>query len=232
MDVSFSAKVTMPQGWNDLTQQQLEYIFTLLASGYSKDLVKAYVLFRVGNWVQVENNQPVALDYLIRLGVDSLTEAFKMVEWIDDVPLTPVRLEEIDGIKVKVSPLMHELTFEQYLMMENRYQSHLATQRFEPVDVMTAMLYDGNNRTSVARYNTIFWYTSLKKRFAAQWPELFKAPAGGSIQEVNMAEVMNAELRALTGGDITKEAAVRQVGCWRALEELNAKAKDYQRIKK
>jgi len=37
---------------------------------------------------------------------------------------------------------------------------------------------------------------------------------------------MNAEIRALTGGDITKEQEIYQTNCWRALEELNAKARE------
>lgn len=34
---------------------------------------------------------------------------------------------------------------------------------------------------------------------------------------------MNAQIRALTGGDVTKERAVLQMDCWRALTELDAK---------
>lgn len=232
MDVSFSVKVTMPKGWSDLTQEQLNYVFTMLSSGFSKDMAKAYVLFRIGTWIRCEDNAPVSLAYLVRLGIPSLQEAFSLVGWMDDMPDIPVRLEELDGVKVQVSPLMHELSFEQYLMLENRYQSHLASGNFIPIDAMTAMLYGKEVSTPVARYNTIFWFCTLKQIFAAQWPDLFPPPSENGQGDFNPAEAMNAQLRALTGGDITKEAAVRQVGCWRALEELNAKAKDLKRIKK
>ena len=39
---------------------------------------------------------------------------------------------------------------------------------------------------------------------------------------------MNAEIRALTGGDITKENQVLSMDCWRALTELNEKAREAQ----
>ena len=39
---------------------------------------------------------------------------------------------------------------------------------------------------------------------------------------------MNAEIRALTGGDITKENQVLSMDCWRALTELNEKARETQ----
>ena len=42
---------------------------------------------------------------------------------------------------------------------------------------------------------------------------------------------MNAQIRALTGGDITKEAAILQMDCWRALTELDAKAREAEEIR-
>lgn len=41
-----------------------------------------------------------------------------------------------------------------------------------------------------------------------------------------MRQITDAQLRLLTDGDVTKEQAVRQVDCKRALTELNAKAKE------
>ena len=43
---------------------------------------------------------------------------------------------------------------------------------------------------------------------------------------------MNMQIRALTGGDITKEKEVLKMDCWRALTELDAKALDAIEIKK
>ena len=42
---------------------------------------------------------------------------------------------------------------------------------------------------------------------------------------------MNAQIRTLTGGDVTKEKEVLQMDCWRALTELDAKAHDIQELK-
>lgn len=43
---------------------------------------------------------------------------------------------------------------------------------------------------------------------------------------------MNAQIRALTAGDITKEARVLEMDCWRALTELDAKAKEAEEMRK
>ena len=47
-----------------------------------------------------------------------------------------------------------------------------------------------------------------------------------------LQENMNTQIRALTGGDITKEREVLCMDCWRALTELDAKAKDYEELNK
>ena len=55
-------------------------------------------------------------------------------------------------------------------------------------------------------------------------------PSLPSLQQLQ--ESMNAQIRALTGGDITKEREVLKMDCWRALTELDAKAKDYEDMRK
>ena len=41
---------------------------------------------------------------------------------------------------------------------------------------------------------------------------------------------MNAQIRALTKGDVTKEAEILALDTWRALTELNAQAKEYKQL--
>ena len=52
-----------------------------------------------------------------------------------------------------------------------------------------------------------------------------------SIGEM-LRQSMNAQIRALTSGDITKEEAVLSMDTWRALTELDAKAKEVENIKR
>ena len=41
---------------------------------------------------------------------------------------------------------------------------------------------------------------------------------------------MDAQIRALTKGDITKEKEILSLDTWRALTELNAQAKEYKQL--
>ena len=65
---------------------------------------------------------------------------------------------------------------------------------------------------------------TVKVRFLKYPPEQLEGEA------FNMLELVNAEIRALTGGDITKEREVLQMDCWRALTELNEKAREAQEL--
>lgn len=47
-----------------------------------------------------------------------------------------------------------------------------------------------------------------------------------------MVGAMNAQIRALTGGDITKEEIIRKADVWRALTELDAKAREAEELNK
>ena len=43
---------------------------------------------------------------------------------------------------------------------------------------------------------------------------------------------MNAQIRALTKGDVTKEKEILAMDCWRALTELDAQAQEYQELQR
>ena len=113
-------------------------------------------------------------------------------------------------------------------MLENLWQAYLRNPaEVRPIALMNEYLYGAALDSPLAVYNTTAWMAALKARFEQNWADLFKpAPNSGNVEPPDMVEVMNSELRALTGGDVTKESAVRAVGCWRALEELNAKVKE------
>ena len=59
------------------------------------------------------------------------------------------------------------------------------------------------------------------------------APMSKSLDlERQITETMNAQIRALTRGDITKENTVLKMDVWRALTELDAQAADREELKK
>lgn len=52
---------------------------------------------------------------------------------------------------------------------------------------------------------------------------------GGSLSR-RLQDSMDAQIRALTKGDITKERDILNMDTWRALTELDALAREYEEI--
>ena len=93
----------------------------------------------------------------------------------------------------------------------------------------------------IYKLDIFYWFASLKELFSRTFPS-FLRPAGSMTSENlleqgaplgrRLQEAMNAQIRALTKGDITKEREVLSMDTWRALAELDAQAKEYEELKK
>ena len=57
-------------------------------------------------------------------------------------------------------------------------------------------------------------------------------PVGKVGGEYNMLDAVNAQIRALTDGDVTKEEFIKGYDCWRCLTELDAKAREAEEFKR
>ena len=109
---------------------------------------------------------------------------------------------------------------------------------------MAKVLYSGREArsqlrlTQCERIATFYWFASLKQYFAKTFNHFFQQTDStdgnllGSAKSIGeqVTEAMNAQIRALTKGDITKEKEVLAMDCWRALTELNAQAKEYEEL--
>ncbi|MBQ1268128.1 MAG: hypothetical protein IIY03_01385, partial [Muribaculaceae bacterium] len=120
------------------------------------------------------------------------------------------------------------------------YQGYLHTNDDSLIDEMMKVLYDGWNSKGLPleRISTFYWFASLKQYFAKTFHHFFQQTGGtdgnllGSAKSIGeqVTEAMNAQIRALTKGDITKEKEVLAMDCWRALTELNAQAKEFEEL--
>ena len=84
--------------------------------------------------------------------------------------------------------------------------------------------------TPVEVMGAFLWFMWVKQNFSASFPHLFKPASGDG--DYDMTEAMNAQIRALTGGDITKEGQIKDSDVWRALTELDAKAREADELDK
>ena len=233
----------VPRGWHELDDKQLRYLFGLLADEYSSAEIRTLCLFRwAGLKVQYCHNS----HFVARLGKDDFTlsativaDAIETMKWLDEIPSYPVRLSHIGKFTALQADFL-SIPFETFIFCDNLYQGYLHTKDDSLIDEMIKVLYNGCNSKilPLERISTFYWFASLKQYFAKTFHHFFQQTGGtdcnllGSAKSIGeqVQEAMNAQIRALTKGDITKEKEVLAMDCWRALTELNAQAKEYEEL--
>ena len=109
-------------------------------------------------------------------------------------------------------------------------------------DLLTQMLsklYKPSPTSVVESEQTMmfYWWASLKEHLSKMFPNFFGGSGDGNLlgnvaTPATVRASMNNQIRALTKGDITKEAQVLAMDVWRALTELDAQAKEYDELKR
>ena len=169
------------------------------------------------------------------------------LQFVDSLETMDNRLEVVQGLKA-VNALLQEdaetgriVSFHEYLCMEQRYQRYLTTRYEDQIDILASFLYrraDGSRPaeltlTAAERVGVLAWFGHVKYVMSYAFPHLFRKSKGDDdTSDLSVIESINVQLRALTDGDVTKEAAVKAIDCWRALTELDAKAKQAEEFRR
>lgn len=247
-DGEVTLRLHAPKTWGELTQKQLHYTLTMLSQDISRDEVKAYMFIRfsgidvVGRRKEGWKTAVVGDDgkrhvvFLDRLQVTDLLSRF---DYIDSYEGMDVRLDRVQNLYA-VDILLHGLPFIDYLNAEKAYQGFMMSRDEKPLKNLVRILYrdkDGNAvrdvRPDAAEgLGTILWYSFVKSEMNKAFPNFFRPIGDASDNGYDVISAMNAQIRALTEGDITKEDVVLQKDCWRALTELDAKAREAAEMKK
>ena len=231
----------VPTCYQDLSQEQLKYLYFLLAAGYSQAALQTYALFRFGR-IDVTNDgngmfTVRADDHEYGLTALQIAEALPSLDWMLTPPIIPVRVNTIQNHEAAHEVMCTDLTFDEYLALENFYQGWLLTQDHSCVVEMARILYSPDIRKLNAEEEiaVAYWYIGLKKLLARRFTHFFvSAPvsdtdkASPQVYGEKLRNAMNNQVRALTGGDITKNKQVLAMDVYAALTELDAKAADYE----
>lgn len=234
--------LSIPKGWHELPDKELHFVFRLLTNTYTLAQIKTMCLLRWGHLKVVRREGAVFIVRLQKqtfpLSALQISEAVQSLDWLGDFPLNPVRLSRI-GRHRPVRADFQNVSFGNFLALDNLYQGFLQTQKPELLRDMAALMYQAPkiHLSKVEEISIFYWYTSLKRYFANMFTHFFRMeqvsannPTALSFQQLK--QNMNTQIRALTGGDITKEKEVLEMDCWRALTELEAKAIDYEELQK
>ncbi len=238
-----AVSLTAPRSWRELTQEQLRYVFTLLATFADHTMVKTYMFIRFTG-IHVVRKDRFGWQCYVRTTWWGKRKAFTLQAWqiesllqqlnyIDTYEGMGVRLEDIHGLHA-VDILFHDLSFLDYLNAEKYYQLYMQSHDDQFIEKLALILYrkkDGSMakrvRLSAGEMLGVYmWYADVKYQFSQAFKYFFKRIDPEDAEDFDMRAAMDTQIRALTEGDITKENEILQASCWRALTELNAKARE------
>lgn len=215
--LSSSVNIALPANWRGIRPVSLREALiqenVSLTDGTDNDRLKVrYILLEA-------HRQNISSEYLTRWALLDLCDR---LSFMDTPPEEPFQLPPLAG-KAPIERELHGVPFSDYLQLENLWQGFLSSGAPEALTKMSELIWKGQTQFVPADlYLVILWYSGLKAHFAVMFSSLFR-PAGNNT-DIDMRRIMTAEIRALTGGDITKENAVLAADTWTALTELDAKA--------
>lgn len=240
--------ISLPTSWAELTDKQLHMTYNLFARDLSAAEVKTLCLMK-WNGLKVLSPLPDKR-FLIKRGKEvvplstrQIQQATSVLDYLDSFAPMPVLIARIG--KYHALPADFEkVPFEEFLFVENLFQGYLNTQSDELLLQMAQVLYASDHvKPDKAQLIGIFyWMASLKQYFAGLFTNFYKPASTNSVGNLlgsgqpdiyrQLRESTNAMIRALTSGDITKEAAIMKMDTWRALTELDAKAREAEELRK
>ena len=123
--------VSIPKSWQELNDKELRFVFRLLNSNCSLPQLKTQCLLR---WADIRVLRREGALFIIRykkqvfpISAVKITEAIQLMEWLGDFPQYPVRLSRI-GRHRAVRADLQNVSFEDFLTLDNLYQGYLQTQ--------------------------------------------------------------------------------------------------------
>ena len=242
--------LSLPQSWSELSDQQLLFFFRQIGRDLPLEEVLALcvckwahlsVLCRDGSHRVLVRQRETKRE--VWLADWQWVFAMQTLKFLGQFAPMPVRMARLQGAVAQTADLQG-VAFSDYLALENLYQGFLHTQSYDCLSDMALLLYPKLSDKAVLSQaellSVFYWVASVKLYFTKLFPNFFSAVPEGKRNLLDspdnaigetLRQAMNAQIRALTAGDITKEKRVLEMDCWRALTELDAKAKEAEEMR-
>lgn len=237
--------LNVPQSWGELSQLQLEQLLRILSTvgGLSagQSVMTQVALYCVMKWNNISSLCPVSNGWLIRIGNVSGTISSELLaaltesmSWLRESPNQPVRIDSIDGCRAAAADLDDDTDFDTWLSCETLWQQYQLNSNIELLRRMSQLLYKGVKEFREWQLiGVFFWWAGIKALCNELYPNFFRpVEVQSSMSNESFRRGIDAQIRALTKGDITKEEKVLAMPCHRALTELDALAREYEELKR
>ena len=250
--------LTVPRNYSEMTEKQIRYVAALQIFGSSEEDIRTKCFIRFSGirplflhkekyWFKKKGlKKPFAMS------VGEVHAFSKNMDWLTKryVGISPCAKI---GKYAPCDKLFRDITFLQYLDAENYYQAFLFKKEEKYLDKLIGTLYqpgkDYSNSLTEERAKyfarkasdeerliCLMWMIGVKEHFSRKFRFLFKRMDADEDEEPTTAPdmygIMQAQIRVLTEGDITKREKVLQSLTWDALHELNEKIREAEELKK
>jgi len=242
-------RFTLPQSWQELSQEDLRYVLRLLWLYNTDPDWKARVRTAAFlHFAHVRVERETELGWLCRddtgrsfiLGKRMLPAVMAPLAWTQEPEKISVRLEQAGNYKA-VDFALRELKFGDYLQVENFFQAFLQTSDENVLRNMARLLYQVPDKGGAEDlkeeilFGVFLWYNSAKQLLARTFSNFLK-PAnseGSTVTAERLRESTLSQIRLLTKGDVTKQKYIlEEIDTWTALAELDALAKEADEIQR
>ena len=127
MEPIVTINITLPKSWQELTNEQLYYVYDLIGDSLSGPQIRTYCFFRWGGLGVVCRYGDGYIIKKNRLECfvtgDIIASAMKSLLFLESMPEYPVRISKIRK-HYAADAALDNVPFEQYLYMENLYQGY------------------------------------------------------------------------------------------------------------
>lgn len=243
--------ISVPTSWSQLSDSDKMYAFGLLSNrNYTKEQLYMLCLVRFAQ-LRVVSEDDYGWNLSVRVGrfkrktislkLWELHFYLKNLSFITDDPEECSPVHEIKKLKA-VDSLFRHVPFNDYLAAENFYQGFMFEKTTSHLIGLARILYRKKNGSKTKinfnekeLYACFYWWYSLKSVYSVRFPYFFsrvESTEGEEVEMPDMVALVTAEVRALTGGDITKNPQVFLSDTYQALTELNQKAREVAELTK
>lgn len=251
-----SFNLEYPAAWEQLDQKELRALLRCMA-GVQKLTEHATFAnaddYSVQTWAMIATRRifarnkvrvvtPYADGFIVRfrkseycITAEQMAALLDNLKWMRQIPAVPVRLEYVGKFRAIEADLTG-LPFGKWLQIENLWQGYMTTRDSGMLRQIGEFLYPGIKGRSFDEEELIgvfYWVAAVKQAFAVRFPNFFKPGDTECPADFDsLQHAVDAQIRALTKGDVTKEDLIYDTDTTRALTELDAQAKEYEEITK
>lgn len=248
--------LSAPKSWTELSQEQLDFLLRTIVLVNRANIDKPFSSFEdfsaqsaaqvaticLLRWNGVTVVTPYADDWLVahggkefRVSVADIAAASSCMNWVNELPAEPVRLDSINGASAVVAELDDSFSFDDWLACEALWQGYQVVKSDRFLQQMAEILYrrPGIKLQEHEALSIFYWWAGLKNLCNRLYPDFFRpADTSGQVEPNRdmLRRSMDAQIRALTKGDITKEEHVLSLPAHRAITELDAQAREYEEL--